>query len=234
MKVMNTVDGVQALYKLITGARKHVTLVSPYTGIHEVGHLRRAIEEAKKLGADVTLVRRANEKMEQREIDLMQKFLEQRIAVLEVEELHAKIYHSDAGTLVGSLNLYPFSFNSSIELCLEPTSEEERSQVLKLLQVEILKRASKFDPSKVLPKNEKRKRVPKDETKGYCLRCAGRIPLNTERPYCKDDYAEWATYENEDYEDTYCHGCGDEHASTMAKPLCRSCFRGMKNAEARA
>ena len=59
---------------------------------------------------------------------------------------------------------------------------------------------------------------------GYCIRCAGRIQLNPQRPYCLKHFEKWAEYSNEDYEDSTCHVCGTDHAATMRKPLCPGCF----------
>lgn len=60
---------------------------------------------------------------------------------------------------------------------------------------------------------------------GYCIRCQKSIPLDPDRPLCKECYSEWAEYENEDYEEDYCHNCGKESKVNFAKPVCYSCYK---------
>jgi hypothetical protein len=62
-----------------------------------------------------------------------------------------------------------------------------------------------------------------DTEKGYCIRCGDRIKMG--KPYCGDCYEKWAEFENHDYKERFCHTCGKDNASTMNKPLCRSCYK---------
>ena len=61
--------------------------------------------------------------------------------------------------------------------------------------------------------------------RGFCIRCQSDLPTNSAKPYCTDCYSIWRLYENEDYEELYCHICGNEHTTTMIKPLCTACYR---------
>ena len=65
---------------------------------------------------------------------------------------------------------------------------------------------------------------------GFCLRCGNEIPCALKRPYCNTHYRSWARYKNEDYEEKHCHTCGAEHSSSMAKPMCLSCYRKYRDA----
>jgi hypothetical protein len=60
---------------------------------------------------------------------------------------------------------------------------------------------------------------------GFCIRCGIDIPLNPDEPYCKNCFAIWAKYENPVYEEKYCHHCKKDGKTSMAKPLCFSCFK---------
>ena len=51
-----------------------------------------------------------------------------------------------------------------------------------------------------------------------------------DRPYCNSHYRTWARFKNADYEESHCHACGSEHDTSMAKPLCLSCFRKYRSA----
>ena len=61
--------------------------------------------------------------------------------------------------------------------------------------------------------------------KGYCVRCARSVELDGEEPLCDGCYRMWSRYKNPDFEEKYCHGCGDETSTTYAKPFCRPCYK---------
>ena len=77
-------------------------------------------------------------------------------------------------------------------------------------------------PAKITTVEKKKIKV---NNAAYCIRCKSILPFNPERPLCKACYAEWAEYENEDYEEDYCHFCGREKDVTFAKPVCYSCYK---------
>ena len=49
--------------------------------------------------------------------------------------------------------------------------------------------------------------------------------LTTGSPFCNHCYQIWAQYGNCGYPEKYCHRCGEEKATSMAKPLCLPCFK---------
>ena len=59
----------------------------------------------------------------------------------------------------------------------------------------------------------------------YCIRCQVSVPHNSEKPYCDQHYRIWARYGDMTYEEKFCHKCGKENTTSMAKPLCLPCFR---------
>lgn len=83
----------------------------------------------------------------------------------------------------------------------------------------------KAAPKKAAPKKPAPKTRRKAVSKGVCIRCGDPIKLNPERPYCKECYAIWAEYENDEYEEEFCHSCGKEHVTTMLKPVCYPCYK---------
>ncbi len=161
-----------------------------------------------------------------------------RIRVL--PKLHAKLYWSESEVIITSLNLLSSSFLSSIEVGLWSQDPADVAQIRKFFRQEIephflsrediLKRAgvNEEEDSRV-PRRSRNVEGPRAPvvTHGFCIRCALSIELDPEKPYCWDDFQKWAEYENADYEDSYCHGCGKEFPATMNKPLCRSCYRKM-------
>lgn len=143
------------------------------------------------------------------------------VKVKAVTRLHAKLYWSESEAVLTSANLLDSSFDKSIEFGLAvPVGDlhaEVRTFIGGLVAAKEFPRAASSARSSQATK--------KSASEGFCIRCAAAIPLATSRPYCREDYEVWAEYENRDYEESFCHACGDETASTMDKPLCTSCFR---------
>lgn len=60
---------------------------------------------------------------------------------------------------------------------------------------------------------------------GFCIRCKKTIKLDPQSPYCYTCFKVWKRFENSEYEENYCHICGEENVSTMQKPACYGCFK---------
>ncbi len=176
------------------------------------------------------------------------------------EPLHAKCYMNDSHALITSMNLYEFSQRNNDEMgilvSIEDDSElyqsikEEAERILRLSEeVELrVKRVEDgvdappwgdniFAPSVDYPVQSEPQRAPTSPPQhttlpelGFCLRCRTEIPLVLDKPYCNSHYRTWARFKNADYEEDYCHTCGAEHDTSMAKPLCLSCFRKYRSA----
>ena len=70
---------------------------------------------------------------------------------------------------------------------------------------------------------------PEIPTVGFCIRCKITVPAKPAAPYCNRCYRTWNRYQNEEYQEKYCHLCGNEETTTMAKPLCWGCYRSYKD-----
>ena len=64
---------------------------------------------------------------------------------------------------------------------------------------------------------------------GFCIRCKAGLPANPTQPYCSDCYTSWKPFDTKEHKENHCHTCGEEHTTTMAKPLCRVCYRKYKD-----
>ncbi|MFW9970624.1 MAG: helix-turn-helix domain-containing protein [Candidatus Odinarchaeota archaeon] len=62
--------------------------------------------------------------------------------------------------------------------------------------------------------------------KGYCIRCKKPLNLDPQSPFCYACYRSWARYGNWDYQERYCHSCGELAATSRSKPLCNDCYFG--------
>jgi len=60
---------------------------------------------------------------------------------------------------------------------------------------------------------------------GVCIRCHTEIKLNPHIPYCYSCFKNWKRYGNNTYQEKFCHICGKAHQTSMAKPVCLSCYR---------
>jgi len=54
--------------------------------------------------------------------------------------------------------------------------------------------------------------------------CGDRMPDNPDRPLCKGCFKAWNRWENEDYEEEYCHTCGAPNKTSMNRPQCKPCW----------
>ena len=63
----------------------------------------------------------------------------------------------------------------------------------------------------------------KDQGDGFCIRCKAALPADPEQPHCERCYSSWNRYENESYEEKFCHKCGNKRTTTRLKPLCVAC-----------
>ena len=156
------------------------------------------------------------------------------------EHLHAKCYMNDSYALVTSMNLYDFSQVNNDEMGILVSAEDdpELYQAIKDEADRILRRSENVrlnvtridDIDEPVPAaRETRSSRAGGKTAlpelGFCLRCASEIPFDPGHPYCKSDYRSWARFKNEEYEERHCHACGKEHDTSMAKPICVSCYR---------
>jgi len=69
----------------------------------------------------------------------------------------------------------------------------------------------------------------KPSTSGFCIRCGEKIKLNPMAPYCLKCFNSWKKFENEEYEEKFCHICGKPNNSSLIKPSCYGCYTANKN-----
>ena len=65
--------------------------------------------------------------------------------------------------------------------------------------------------------------------KGFCIRCKADLPAKPTKPYCRPCHVSWNKFKNKDFEEKCCHTCGNEHATTLLKPLCLACYGKYKD-----
>ncbi len=216
-ELVDTKNTEAKLLSLITTAKKNLVLVTPWATLGELGSIRRAILLAIQRGVTTNLIIRDEDKTITKVVEDAQELLAAGMNLATVQRLHAKIYWSEEQALLTSANLIEGSFDKSVEFGLLVSGGELHDQVKGFINN--LPLARHFE----LKRPSKAKQASKEG--GFCIRCCKGISFSEAHPYCRPHYDKWAEYENADYEDRYCHGCGDEYPATKRKPLCRSCFK---------
>ena len=152
-----------------------------------------------------------------------------------VPHLHAKCYLNEHAAIITSMNLYEFSQQNNEEMGILVTKEGDQHLYQNIHEdARRLRRmaegkhaapveASRPSPSEKVPAANSRQQ--QSRLPGFCIRCSTSIDLDPEKPYCGQHYRVWARYGDETYGEKFCHRCGKEHATSMAKPLCLPCYR---------
>jgi phosphatidylserine/phosphatidylglycerophosphate/cardiolipin synthase-like enzyme len=214
-----------AIFDLIDEAKEYLILVSPYLKLwgHLVNHLEQS--KAKK---KIAIIR--DENMEEK-AEVIASLKKLGITVKARQNLHAKIYLSDKSCVISSMNLYEFSAANSEEIAVIITDKTSLLEIEKYVK-NLNSKSADIDQRKVTmikdtPKNYgfSRAETKNKIGKGHCIRCGNAIKLDAAKPYCPKCYESWALYENEGYKEKFCHVCGKEEATTILKPVCRTCFK---------
>jgi phosphatidylserine/phosphatidylglycerophosphate/cardiolipin synthase-like enzyme len=213
-----------AVEQLALHARNRLVLISPY--IQLAGEVKARLVDALRRGVEVILVCREKDlKQDERE----QIMALRRVRLFFMPNLHAKCYCNEDKLIVSSLNLYEYSEQKNREMSVElsrTTDTEAFADALREVN-SIIAAAEEYRPSALsrLVGAFAPQREPKRASRGFCIRCQENLPYQPDRPLCRDCFKSWAVWENPEYEEKVCHGCGTRHRSTMAKPLCRPCYR---------
>lgn len=186
-------------------------------------HVREAVQ---RQGLHVQiLIRKDDNKSIGNEV--LHELLREGVDVRVVPNLHAKLYWSDAGAVISSMNLLETSILCSVEVSL--LADADGAKEIKTWIDAHLARGTRLGESsreqlsgQAGTRNGLADR--QRNTRGTCIRCGDEIAFNPERPFCRDCFESWAEYENPDYTEKRCHECGKQWDTSVAKPLCRGCY----------
>jgi phosphatidylserine/phosphatidylglycerophosphate/cardiolipin synthase-like enzyme len=201
------------ILQIVRNASQLVTFVTPYVRLWT--HLQNAMDEAIKRGVAISFVVRDGERNQPEELDL-EWLGEHGVEVHEVPHLHAKIYLNERTVLVSSMNITATSTTNSLEFAMIVQSEDDA----KRFRNYVASLTKRVNASRPLHSAKER-----TEQTGFCIRDKSEIDFNTARPLCDRCYREWAEYQNENYEEKYCHSCGKRTETTYARPLCLTCYK---------
>jgi phosphatidylserine/phosphatidylglycerophosphate/cardiolipin synthase-like enzyme len=218
--------------ELIVGAQEELLIVSPYIDPTD-DFVRQLHDAADSRQVQVRVVFRQDKLAEYRGSGWFRELAAAGVTLAVIDRLHSKIYRNEAQTIVTSMNFYSSSGENSFEVgvlfeAAHALSDQTSAYVESLERhMELVVGGSQRKQNSRGTSQGRTARV-RESARGHCLRCGDTVPFNPERPYCADDYAQWARYKNENFEDRYCHRCGAQHPATMRKPLCRDCYEQVR------
>ena len=237
-----TTAGVSArLEEIIKKAEERLWLVSPFLKI--TPRIKNLLEDANRQKIDARVIYGKNE-LQPEENNWLESMTSIRTSFC--KDLHAKCYLNEKEALLTSMNLYEYSQVNNYEMGILVVRESEPELYDSIYQEarHILRaseeirvtvaRVSDTEIDNEQPPRREAQRKPRTvqevPTAGFCIRCKSEIPANPDKPYCDRCYWSWNRWKNPDYQEKYCHICGREHETTLAKPLCRDCWQKHKDA----
>ena len=209
-RFLNTEEISSELSRIIDSGDGRLLLISPFLRLNR--RLREALELQDRKKRDIRIVYGKSD-LHPEESEWLAST---KIRTSFREHLHAKCYMNESRALITSMNLYEFSQqnNDEMGILLDRGDDTE------------LYGAVKREAERILELSDEPKEEPGTLPEmGFCLRCAEKVPFSLERPYCDKHYSSWTKFKNKDYEENYCHACGKDHKTSMAKPLCLKCYR---------
>jgi phosphatidylserine/phosphatidylglycerophosphate/cardiolipin synthase-like enzyme len=244
MNVLSSTDISREVLALIEGARHILLLVSPYFDPWErlTTEIKRA---AIRPGMQVVLLLRGGDDRAKQEAKA-RELAAVGVKVRFLTRLHAKVYISESQAIVTSMNLLKSSALDSWELAIRAYAKEDPQLFKDIVEHTkgLITRAR--DESEVSAKTEALRANPMATSRfeatagpkqqpavrprraasshGHCIRCGKGVPFKLDRPLCPECHRAWARYENVDYPEARCHGCGEQRSTSFARPLCRPCW----------
>ena len=218
------------LEKLIKSAREEIILISPYLKVNQrlQGFIRDA--DLRRVRLTVIYGKRDMQDAEREWISGLATPAETWF----VPNLHAKCYLSEDAAIITSMNLYEFSQQNNDEMGIyvsrsqDPALYQEiKEEALRLRRTAAPGQGAPAETSPPTAPDQPPAAIPDQQASslGYCIRCQAPVTLDPGKPYCGQHFRIWARYGDNTYEEKFCHRCGKEHTTSMAKPLCLPCFR---------
>jgi phosphatidylserine/phosphatidylglycerophosphate/cardiolipin synthase-like enzyme len=208
---------------IIKAAKAKLVLVSPYLKL-TVNFFQR-LKDASNRGVKIIIIYGKDEL----EINQRNSLADLKgIELYFFQNLHAKCYLNEEQTVITSMNMYEFSEKNNREMGILIRKTEDSKVYMDTVEEvkSIMDSSEKI--SLTVNKRDNASKVKfkgkKSELRGYCIRCEERIQFNTEKPFCLECFNRWSLYENEDYEESFCHSCGEFKPTSMRKPECYDCY----------
>lgn len=224
--------------KVIAGAKKRLTLVSPFLKLSKT--LAERLQDAARRGVSITIVF-GKEELEREQGLHLAELAGARLYFL--PNLHAKCYFNEDRMVITSMNMYEFSEKHNREMGVlleagEPAytdalrevdsiiaASEERSVTPAATPGRRIHSAIKTDTDVTVRTSSRSHR----HSSGVCIRCQASITRDPSRPLCGACYEVWSAYQNADYQEQWCHFCGRPEETSVNRPLCRNCYSSVSS-----
>lgn len=226
-KFLDTTGVSYHLQQIINNANEKLILISPYLKIND--HIKKSLEDKDLLKIDIRLIYGKSE-LQPAENNWLKALRSIRTSFC--KDLHAKCYLNENEAIVTSMNLYDFSQINNYEMGIYVEKAKD-TELYSDIYKEVNRLIRTSDEIKVtvstVPSAVEKTPGKNVNTTGYCIRCHSEIKLNPTVPYCKSCYNTWKKYEDDEYEEKFCHICGKANKSTLLKPSCYDCYKANKD-----
>ena len=191
-------------------AQKEIGIVTPFVQLGQ--NIYERLADANERGVPIFFVH-GKEKMNKIDsdgligLDLLSLFF--------YENLHAKCFFNEHQMIIGSMNLYEYSARNREMGVLVESSE----RVYQEARIEVESIINAAQPIRVARPQAKR-----HTDSGYCIRCGTSIEFNPMAPLCYSCFQVWAEWQNPDFEENQCHGCGRRVRVSKRNAMCGTCW----------
>lgn len=213
------------LEELVKTAKERLVFISPYIKVDK--KLKELIEEQNRLKLDIRIVYGKSE-LQNDEVAWLKSMRSVRLSFC--QDLHAKCYLNENAAIITSMNLYEFSEINNNEMGIyvlksdDPTLYEDiYTEAKRLVRIGVEMEHSGNGKSAGAVKENPPTTVTQ-ANHGFCIRCRTEIHLDMDKPYCGKCFSVWARFGNPHYDENHCHACGSKAKTSLAKPLCYSCY----------
>ena len=204
---LTTNAGASCIEQIIITAKSKVFLFCPYLKIPRI--LFERLMDTNRRNVEVHIV---YGKSDLKSVEKEKLLSLGNVTLYFLENLHAKCYFNERYMMITSMNLYEFSEKNNREMGVLLDLDKDLNAFTEAYKegVSILKNASKIAAEKPVEL-------------GYCIRCAGEIKKDGNKPFCLNCYRQWSRFKNKSYAEKYCHYCRKETQTNIEMPLCSSC-----------
>ena len=238
---LTTAGASHQIEEIINDAEQFLWLISPYLKINK--RVKELLEDKDHFKIDIRVIYGKSE-LQPEENNWLESLASIRTSFR--KDLHAKCYLNEKKALLTSTNLYEFSQSNNDEMGILVSRDkdedlykailEESQRILRrseeirvtVARVEVVEDSRESSGAKET-REQPRTKLERPQS-GFCIRCKDTtISANPAQPYCSRCFRSWNRYKNEAYAEKHCHLCGNEHETTMLKPVCLACYRKYKD-----
>lgn len=231
-RILKTAEISSEVIKLIQESREFCYLVTPYFQPWPL--LERALDEARQRQRCITLFARVDDQKpyQVRQLEDYQRRFE--FELIELNQLHMKLYVSERTVVLGSMNLYDSSQvkNYEVAYLFDDARMAKRffhdvieGELLLAPAVKVFK--GWFSEDAAAERERVSKQITALDAHGFCVVCGQKCELDrSARPNyirCRPCWSKAPDRDNWDLWTRFCHYCGKDHKAKGNAPLHDAC-----------